>query len=82
MIVDFDRFVEFIREDRLTLRSSEFLRELVQQVNLNETLIGVGSPEGVIEAPVTQKYMNTSGTSGNILYIKKTGNGNTGWILV
>ncbi len=82
MIVDFDRFVEFIREDRLTLRSSEFLRELVRQVNLNETLIGVGSPEGVVEASVKQRYMNTSGASGNILYIKKTGNGNTGWILV
>jgi len=82
MLADFDRFIEFVIDDKPTLRAAEYLRELTRQVNLNETLIGVGSPEGVVEAPTTQKYMNTAGTAGNILYIKRTGIGNTGWILV
>jgi len=82
MLADFDRFIEFVIDDKPTLRASEYLRELTRQVNLNETLIGVGSPEGVVEADITQQYMDTAGITGNILYIKRTGTGNTGWILV
>lgn len=82
-ISDFERF-EKITEDGMTasLRLSEYLREITRQVNLSEILTGTGSPEGVIEAEPTQLYMDESGSAGNILYIKKTGTGDTGWILV
>lgn len=47
---------------------------------------GSGSPEGVVEASATALYMNTAGSAGNILYVKKTddvgGDRTQGWILV
>jgi len=47
-----------------------------------QILIGTGSPEGVVAANPTQLYMDDAGASGSILYIKQTGTGNTGWVLV
>jgi len=51
------------------------------------TIIGEGSPEGVVPAIVTSEYMDLIGTAGNIKYIKRDaddGLGDTtkGWILV
>ena len=48
---------------------------------------GSGSPEGVEEAIPTQQYMDTSGTAGSILYIKRDaddglGDKTKGWVLV
>lgn len=40
-------------------------------------LEGVGTPEGVITAPVGSEYLNTA---TGLLYIKGDGVGNTGWI--
>jgi hypothetical protein len=49
-------------------------------------LTGIGSPEGVVEAAATRLYMDTTGTAGNIIYIKKsdsvTDDKKLGWILV
>lgn len=48
--------------------------------------IGTGTPEGVVEALVTQLYMDDAGTAGAILYIKRDsdigGDKTKGWILV
>jgi len=57
-------------------------REFEAYLYEREILQGSGSPEGVVVATPTRLYMNTAGTAGNILYIKKSGTGNTGWILV
>lgn len=70
------------RNGYLTLRGAEFVEELTRLANKNEVLSGTGSPEGVVEAEPTRLYMDDSGTAGNILYVKKSGTGNTGWILV
>ena len=47
---------------------------------------GSGSPEGVVNAGITRFYMNTAGTAGSILYVKKltniSGDASRGWILV
>ena len=47
---------------------------------------GLGSPEGLVEARVTALYMDTSGSAGSILYIKRDndvgGDTTKGWILV
>lgn len=40
---------------------------------------GVGSPEGVVTAPVGSLYSNTSGGTNTTLYVKTSGTSNTGW---
>jgi len=83
MITAFQRFEKLAQEDGYpTLRLAEFLEELTHQMNLSTPIQGSGSPEGSETADPTQLYMDTAGTASNILYIKKTGSGNTGWILV
>ena len=46
-------------------------------------LEGTGSPEGVVEAETTRLYMDSAGSSGSILYIKKladiAGDKTKGW---
>ena len=64
-------------------RAQELVRELVQL----SILTGSGSPEGVIEAKITTLYMNTAGTAGSILFIKRdaddgAGDRKSGWILI
>ena len=56
---------------------------------LNKTssiIAGDVVPEGVIEANETQLYMDNTGTTGSILYIKKLadigGDKTKGWVLV
>lgn len=49
-------------------------------------LSGAGSPEGVVAARPTRLYMDTAGTAGAILYVKRgadiAGDRTQGWILV
>jgi hypothetical protein len=78
-----ERFSELVDSGGfLTTRGANFIEALVRQVNENEPLSGAGSPEGVETANPGKQYWDTAGTAGNILYVKKTGTGNTGWILV
>jgi len=83
MIVPFERYSQFTDENgKLTLRAASFLEELATEINLNTPVQGSGSPEGVITAEIGQRYMDTAGTAGSVLYIKQSGSGDTGWILV
>ena len=41
---------------------------------------GVGSPQGVVIAPVGSIYTRTDGGTSTTLYIKESGTGNTGWV--
>lgn len=41
---------------------------------------GAGSPEGSITASPGALWTNTSGGAGTTLYVKESGNGNTGWV--
>ena len=44
-------------------------------------LSGVGSPEGVISAPLGSMYLNSSGGTGSTLWVKESGTStNTGWV--
>ena len=62
------------------------MQAFVNLVAVLSILEGSGSPEGVINAKVTKLYMDTSGTAGNILYIKRDedigGDATRGWVLV
>lgn len=83
MIIPLEWFERISKENNLPSdRFSEFMNSLVRMVNQSEIAIGTGSPEGVVTASPSKLYMDDSGSSGSILYIKKTGTGNTGWVLV
>lgn len=43
---------------------------------------GIGDPEGSETAEVGSFYIDTTGGTGAVLYVKATGSGNTGWDLV
>ena len=83
MIIPLERYSSVIGEDgKLTLRAASFFEEITRQINLNTPIEGTGSPESVITASIGQRYLDTAGASENVLYIKQSGTGNTGWILV
>ena len=42
-------------------------------------MVGTGSPEGVVTAPVGSTWRDTNATTGAIRWIKASGTGNTGW---
>lgn len=82
MIISPDRFSSLTDSGAASLRFAEWMEAVTREVNLNTPIEGTGSPEGVIIASPRQRYMDTSGAAGNVLYIKQTGVGNTGWVLV
>lgn len=42
-------------------------------------LIGAGTPEAAVAAPVGSEYLRNNGGTSTTLYIKESGTGNTGW---
>jgi hypothetical protein len=66
--------------------SSDGLIRLVGDIiltgSISGTLVfssGIGSPEGSVTAPVGSLYQRLNGGSGNALYVKISGVGNSGW---
>lgn len=43
---------------------------------------GNGFPEGVISAPVGSKYIDSVATNGAVEWVKMSGTGNTGWVVI
>ncbi|MFP1634078.1 hypothetical protein ACLB6G_20300 [Zhengella sp. ZM62] len=43
------------------------------------TIVGSGTPESNVAAPVGTMYLRTDGGAGTTLYVKESGTGNTGW---
>ena len=61
--------------------------QFLSQISLGTQAVliytGNGSPEGVETAPVGSVYLNaTASNAANILYVKGSGTGNTGWSLL
>lgn len=56
-----------------------------QEVTRALPILGDGSPEGVVSAPQYSEYVDRSGTTGSIRWIKKfsdvAGDVKSGWIL-
>jgi hypothetical protein len=73
-------FIEL--DGKLTQRS----RTWANAVSRDVIISGNGNPEGAVEALPAARYMDTTGTAGNILYIKRDaqvgGDKKLGWILV
>lgn len=77
------RTMPFTNGDILTQRSSEW----INIVNLSLTLQGKGAPEGVIEARISQTYIDiTADFASPFLYIKQfndvAGSRKSGWRLI
>lgn len=47
--------------------------------NAGQEIRGSGSPEGQIKADVGTTYIDVNATNGALVWIKKQGDGNTGW---
>ena len=66
----------------MTREMADFVT-IIGQLTIAE---GAGSPEGVLSANVSKLYMDTAGTAGSILYVKRDaaigGDATQGWILV
>ena len=45
-------------------------------------IVGEGFPEGKVVAPIGTIYVDTQVTNGALRWIKKSGNGNTGWVIL
>lgn len=62
-----------------------FYQWMLSVSNLS-TIVGTGSPEGVITARATRFYLQTDGTANQILWVKKlddiAGDRSAGWELV
>jgi len=83
MIIPLERNYSWLDEaGKPTQRTAEYIEAMTKVVNLSTPIVGTGSPEGVVVAEPTQMYMDDAGTASSIMYVKKTGTGNTGWILV
>lgn len=72
--------------DESGIATQEF-RTWSNSVDIQLITTGVGSPEGIIDADITAEYMDTTGTAGNIKYIKRdidngAGDRRFGWILI
>jgi hypothetical protein len=52
------------------------------QVGLDAPTItgGLGTPEGVVTAPVASLFLRMDGGAGTCMYVKESGTGNTGWV--
>lgn len=61
---------------RITVNQIASVRASMDGVVL---MSGLGSPEGVMSAPVGSLYTRTDGTAGATLYVKESGDGLTGW---
>lgn len=42
-------------------------------------IVGTGTPESAVTAPVGSLFLRTDGGAGTTLYVKQSGTGNTGW---
>ena len=78
-VIAMERNVALVRADGLlTRRGTEFLEDLVRQLNDNLIITSIGNPENVVSATAPRFYLDTA--AGD--YYKKTGSGDTGWTLI
>lgn len=65
---------------------SDPFQRWMTQITSNDLLVGTGSPEGVIEATVGREYLDTTGLTGAVKYIKQLadigGDRKQGWVAI
>lgn len=68
---------KIIRDGFASVQFSTWMDQVTEAVK--PPLVGSGSPESVVIAAVGRWYVNTD-SAGTGIYLKNTGEGNTGWI--
>ena len=67
-------------------KMAQAFRTWTLDASLSIPIVGIGSPEGVVEARQFQLYIDSTGTAGSIEYRKMVsqigGDRTQGWILV
>jgi hypothetical protein len=65
-------------------KAEQVLQLFSEEVARMQTIIGTGSPEGIVEALESQEYMDRTGLPGAVKYIKQLpdigGNRKMGWV--
>lgn len=65
---------------------TQYFRQWTQEASLSIPIIGIGSPEGVIEALQYSLYLDKTGSTGTIEYRKMlpdiAGDTKMGWVLL
>lgn len=73
--------IPVVDKDGKPLRILQLFSEDVARM---ATIIGIGSPEGVVEAIVGREYLDTTGAPGLVKYVKQLpdigGNRTMGWV--
>ncbi len=73
-----DRLDPLLEDEAATQRFYAWIQVISDRI----TLEGNGSPEGSLEATKGRLYVDkSSSTTGEMLYIKTTDTGDTGWVL-
>lgn len=67
-------------------RMLQAFRTWTQSITKESTIVGSGSPEGVVEASLYREYVDSTGSTGSIKYIKMSseigGDTSKGWVLI
>lgn len=83
MLSPLNRSVAVADEEGKPLQVLQLFSEEVARL---QTIIGTGSPEGVVEAQVGREYLDTTGAPGAVKYAKVladiAGNRKTGWVAI
>jgi hypothetical protein len=62
------------------VRSFADVQKNLERMIVRTVISGIGSPEGVVAAPVGALYTDSAGGAGSTLYVKETGGSTaTGW---
>lgn len=72
--------------NNVTLVPTDSFRIFIKEVQERGLLIGTGSPEGVVEAQQGREYMDETGVTGSVKYIKQLadigGDRTQGWVAI
>lgn len=72
-----EMFVD-VRTGQLTPVAVRFFDSIIKL--LDRVIVGAGTPESNVTAPIGTLYLRTDGGASTTLYVKESGTGNTGWI--
>lgn len=77
------RSIAVVDKDGKPTQELNLFSEAVAQLQI---IIGIGSPEGLIEAQVGREYLDTTGGAGAVKYIKQLndigGDRKMGWVAI
>jgi len=65
---------------------TDIFQRWMSQVSRLDLIVGAGSPEGNIEAEIGREYLDTTGTTGAVKFIKQlpdiAGDRTKGWVTI